>query len=132
MYAIRSYYVLEIVNVDAVQAIGFVEIAGRLGQETIGSNANRNSKPIPYLRFDLGFDVRSYVGEAKTIGRKTLEIEDKFVDRFGSNFGSVLGEKLLELMVDDFVFLRVGLHRITSYNVCYTKLLRKLDQEWEY
>ena len=112
MYAIRSYYVereiLVLVHPDRLRAYGLsiTELAALVGGENVTIPAGRVTEP------DAEFSVR-IVGEYMSIADvQNLPLQLPQGGR---------------IRLSDVATVREGfadVRRITSYNVCYTKLLR--------
>ena len=77
----------------------------QLNKETI----QKRELPVKFLQFGEGNFLRAFVDWMIQKGNEELNL----------NMGGVIVQPLANGMVD-----KLNQHRITSYNVCYTKLLR--------
>ena len=102
MYAIRSYYA------DDAKIIGDVLIES--DKRGIDSHGIGRLKPIYIDRIDIG--IMNPVTELEIV----KDQDATAVIDAHNGMGHVAGYKAMEMAI-----------RITSYNVCYTKLLRQLN-----
>ena len=106
MYAIRSYYALKASGIDLAavsRSLGWPALGGRLGAE------------LP--------DIRFADEEISSGGEATLQIFEGAVRLRNMRVRQPLSSYPTFHADVDFS----GINRITSYNVCYTKLLRKKE-----
>ena len=139
MYAIRSYYEilpgktpLEAMNTDLVcDAINtamrelFLQIAYGRSQSAF----SEGGLPIGAGLEDLGKGLRSQVGTTygtKAKGVRYLDLAEGYIMELGlDSDNEVIGYKFVHLgKMMDAIKAGKSHNRITSYNVCYTKLLR--------
>ena len=120
MYAIRSYYALPLIGA----AILLVSI--RLGEEVfLGISVPFEIKALIVLAIGKLFEpVLDQIGlEFQNVANHVRDLKEKYFSRIQIESSKSLMKQLNQGELGGRDSMSVE-HRITSYNVCYTKLLR--------
>ena len=132
MYAIRSYYVVS--DRYVYSSIVYQATQG-IPEEFVYSINNYAKVPdlVVILDVDTEEALKRMEGREKEIFEK-IEFQNKIREKYyeiinskNSKFTPKYGYILIDTSKKSLEEVHVEIFRITSYNVCYTKLLRKVD-----
>ena len=129
MYAIRSYYAKMIERLARLVLLALVWVAASAmgGQTPPPAAEKRVALVIGNGAYTQTVPLKNPANDARAIADALRRIGFEVIDGIDLNYGALrrsirtYGEQLPG--ADIAVFFYAG-HRITSYNVCYTKLLR--------
>ena len=112
MYAIRSYYGVRVLSLPRIGKVRALDEAARAARAVLGQDS--------FGIVTIGFDTVNDTPEAMASFARSQGI-----DASGWRFLSATPETIAVLSDElGFIFFPSPRGRITSYNVCYTKLLR--------